>query len=86
MHWPLQGDLRQQVGRLRLAETSEIPSDFGFGSQAAGPGISVLPDAETSSDSSSSTDSEDRMELAREELYSSDELSETEVSSVITMT
>ena len=79
----LQGDLRNQIGRLRLADTSEIPRDLQFSNQAAGPGVSVLPDVETSSDSSSATDSEDRMELSREELYSSDELSETEVSSAM---
>ena len=68
------------MGRLRLANPLEIPDDLEQGSQVSGPGISVLPETETSSDSSSVTDPEDRTELAPEELYSSDEQAEGEVS------
>ena len=79
----LQGDLEKQIGRLRLADTSEIPIDLQFSNQGPGPGLAVLPDEMSSDDLSSATDSDDRLELPREELYSSDELLEGEVSSAI---
>ena len=75
------------MGRLRFAEPSEIPENLQFNNQAAeGSGLSVLPEADTSSDDKSATDSEDTAELpdealesAQQRLYSSDEEAETEV-------
>lgn len=75
------------MGRLRFAEPSEIPENLQFNNQAAeGSGLSVLPEADTSSDDKSTADSEDTAELpdealesAQQRLYSSDEEAETEV-------